>query len=55
MALKIVRNTSFTWLEQRRAKNAVSRDDDEKDQDQVQGAAATSSHAAGSVSMIRRN
>ena len=53
--LKIVRNTSFTWLKQRRAKNAVSRDDDEKDQDQVQGAAATSSHAAGSVSMIRRN
>jgi RNA polymerase sigma-70 factor (ECF subfamily) len=43
--LKIVRNTSFTWLQQKRAKNAVSLDDDEEDQNQVQGAAA-SSHAA---------
>src|ERR1700722_1447605 len=47
--LKIVRNTSFTWLQQKRAKNAVSLDDDEEDQNQIQGAAA-SSHAAGSVS-----
>jgi RNA polymerase sigma-70 factor (ECF subfamily) len=47
--LKIVRNTSFTWLQQRRAKNAVSLDDDEEDQSQIQGAAA-SSHAAQNVS-----
>jgi RNA polymerase sigma-70 factor (ECF subfamily) len=50
--LKIVRNTSFTWLQQKRAKNAVSLDDDddEEDQNQIQGAAAASSHAAGSAS-----
>ena len=47
--LKIVRNTSFTWLQQKRAKNAVSLDDDEEDQNQIQGAAA-SSHAAQNVS-----
>jgi RNA polymerase sigma factor (sigma-70 family) len=48
--LKIVRNTSFTWLQQKRAKNAVSLDDDgEEGQDQIQGAAA-SSHAAQGVS-----
>src|ERR1700719_2195327 len=40
--LKIVRNTSFTWLQQRRAKNVVSLDDDdEEDHNQIQGAAAT--------------
>jgi RNA polymerase sigma-70 factor (ECF subfamily) len=49
--LKIVRNTSFTWLQQKRAKNAVSLDDDdEEDQNQIQGAAATSSHAPESTS-----
>jgi RNA polymerase sigma-70 factor, ECF subfamily len=47
--LKIVRNTSFTWLQQKRAKNAVSLDDDEEDQNQIQGAAA-SSQAAQSAS-----
>jgi RNA polymerase sigma-70 factor (ECF subfamily) len=47
--LKIVRNTSFTWLQQKRAKNAVSLDDDEEDQNQIQGAAA-SSHAVQSDS-----
>jgi RNA polymerase sigma-70 factor, ECF subfamily len=47
--LKIVRNTSFTWLQQKRAKNAVSLDDDEEDQNQIQGA-ATSSHAAQNIS-----
>lgn len=47
--LKIVRNTSFTWLQQKRAKNAVSLDDEEEDQNQIQGAAA-SSHAAQSAS-----
>jgi RNA polymerase sigma-70 factor (ECF subfamily) len=48
--LKIVRNTSFTWLKQRRAKNTLSLDDDEEDQNQIQGVAATSSHAAASIS-----
>ena len=48
--LKIVRNASFTWLEQRRAKNVVSLDDDEEDQNQIQSAAATSSHAPASIS-----
>jgi len=44
--LKIVRNTSFTWLQQKRAKSAVSLDDDaQEDQNQIQGAAASSSHA----------
>ncbi len=48
--LKIVRNASFTWLQQKRAKNAVSLDDDdEEDQNQIQGAAATSSHAPDSI------
>ncbi len=49
--LKIVRNTSFTWLQQKRAKNVVSLDDDgEEGQDQIQGAAATSSYAPESSS-----
>jgi RNA polymerase sigma-70 factor, ECF subfamily len=48
--LKIVRNTSFTWLQQKRAKNAVSLDDDEEDQNEIQGAAATSSLATASIS-----
>ena len=48
--LKIVRNASFNWLQQKRSKNAVSLDDNEEGQDQVQGAAATSSHAAASFS-----
>jgi RNA polymerase sigma-70 factor (ECF subfamily) len=48
--LKIVRNTSFTWLQQKRAKNAVSLDDDEEDQNEIQGEAATSSHATASIS-----
>jgi RNA polymerase sigma-70 factor (ECF subfamily) len=49
--LKIVRNTSFTWLQQKRAKNAVSLDDDnEADHNQIHGAAATSSHAPESIS-----
>jgi RNA polymerase sigma-70 factor (ECF subfamily) len=47
--LKIVRNTAFTWLQQKRAKNAVSLDDDEEDQNQIQSAAA-SSHSAQNVS-----
>jgi RNA polymerase sigma-70 factor (ECF subfamily) len=49
--LKIVRNTSFTWLQQKRAKNAVPLDDDdEEDHYQIHGAAATSSHAPESIS-----
>ena len=49
--LKIVRNTSFTWLQQKRAKNAVPLDDDdEEDHNQIHGAAATSSHAPESIS-----
>jgi RNA polymerase sigma-70 factor (ECF subfamily) len=49
--LKIVRNTAFTWLQQKRAKNAVSLDDDDEDeQNRIQGAAATSSHAPVSTS-----
>jgi RNA polymerase sigma-70 factor (ECF subfamily) len=48
--LKIVRNASFTWLQQKRAKNAVSLDDDdEEDHNQIQGAAATSSHAPDAI------
>jgi RNA polymerase sigma factor (sigma-70 family) len=49
--LKIVRNTSFTWLQQKRARNVVSLDDDdEEDHNQIQGAAATSGHAPESIS-----
>ena len=33
--LKIVRNTSFTWLQQKRAKNVVSLDDEEDDHNQM--------------------
>jgi RNA polymerase sigma-70 factor (ECF subfamily) len=45
--LKIVRNTSFTWLQQKRAKNVVSLDGGEDDQ--IEGMAAASSHAPDSV------
>jgi RNA polymerase sigma-70 factor (ECF subfamily) len=49
--LKIVRNTSFTWLQQKRAKNAVSLDDDDEEKiNKIQGAAAASSHAPDSIS-----
>jgi RNA polymerase sigma-70 factor, ECF subfamily len=49
--LKIVRNTSFTWLQQKRAKNAVSLDDDDEEEiNKIQGAAAASSHAPDSIS-----
>lgn len=47
--LKIVRNTSFTWFQQKRAKNVVSLDDEEEDRNQIEGVAAASIHAPDNV------
>jgi RNA polymerase sigma-70 factor (ECF subfamily) len=48
--LKLVRHALFTSFVQKRAKGAVSLDYGDEDQTKIQGAAATSSHALGTIS-----
>jgi DNA-directed RNA polymerase specialized sigma24 family protein len=54
--LKIVRNTSFTWLKQKRAKNVISLDDDvEEDNSQIPRAGQPRAMRRRAVPPIRRN